>query len=58
METNKEITNKKSYLLPKMEQVLLDNEIALALESSPPAGPSEVSIQPDTLTKDPFNKLA
>ncbi len=58
METNKEITIRKRYFSPNMEQILIDNDISLALASAPPAGPSEVFIHPDALTNDPFNKLA
>lgn len=54
MEMKKEIANKKCYLFPKIEQVLLDNEISLALESSPPAGPSEVNLAPAYKNVDPF----
>jgi hypothetical protein len=32
---------KKQYTIPAIEIIILDNEISLALESSPPAGPSE-----------------
>lgn len=32
---------KKIYIAPCIEIVLLDNEISLALESAPPAGPEE-----------------
>jgi len=32
---------KKKYIAPRIEWILLDNEISLALASSPPAGPSE-----------------
>jgi hypothetical protein len=32
---------KKKYTAPEIELVELDNEISLALESAPPAGPSE-----------------
>lgn len=32
---------KKKYTLPAIEIIMLDNEISLALESSPPVGPSE-----------------
>jgi hypothetical protein len=32
---------KKIYTAPAIEIILLDNEISLALESSPPVGPSE-----------------
>jgi hypothetical protein len=32
---------KKKYIAPRFEIIFLDNEISLALESSPPVGPSE-----------------
>ena len=32
---------KKIYTAPQVELILIDNEISLALASSPPAGPSE-----------------
>ena len=32
---------KKIYIAPQVEFILIDNEISLALESAPPAGPSE-----------------
>jgi hypothetical protein len=32
---------KKKYIAPQIELITLDNEISLALESSPPPGPSE-----------------
>jgi hypothetical protein len=32
---------KKKYNAPQVELILIDNEISLALASSPPAGPSE-----------------
>jgi hypothetical protein len=32
---------KKKYIKPRIEWIPLDNNISLALESSPPAGPSE-----------------
>jgi hypothetical protein len=34
---------KKKYIKPRIEWIPLDNEISLALESSPPAGPSETN---------------
>ena len=34
---------KKTYKAPLIELIKLDNEISLALESTPPAGPDEVS---------------
>ena len=36
------IIDKRVYTQPKIESVKLDNEISLALESAPPAGPDEV----------------
>jgi hypothetical protein len=32
---------KKAYKSPQIEIIELDNEVSLALESAPPAGPSE-----------------
>jgi hypothetical protein len=32
---------KKKYIKPRIEWIPLDSDISLALESSPPAGPSE-----------------
>lgn len=32
---------KKKYISPVIELIILDNEISLALESNPPAGPNE-----------------
>jgi len=32
---------KKKYTTPQLQLIELDNEISLALESTPPAGPSE-----------------
>ncbi len=42
-ETRNKINNmeKKIYSVPCIEIILLDNEISLALESAPPAGPDE-----------------
>jgi len=33
---------KKKYISPSIEWIPLDNEISLALESNPPAGPGEI----------------
>jgi hypothetical protein len=35
--------SKKNYLAPQISRIILDNEISLQLESSPPSGPDEVS---------------
>lgn len=32
---------KKNYITPRIEWIPLDNEISLALQSAPPAGPDE-----------------
>jgi hypothetical protein len=37
--------NKKAYTAPEIELIPLDNDISLALESNPPAGPEEVYLQ-------------
>jgi len=33
---------KQTYIAPQIEIITLDNEISLALESTPPAGPGEI----------------
>ncbi len=43
----------KTYRAPKIERIRLDNEISLALESTPPTGPSE-SKAPEYFNNDPF----
>ena len=46
---------KKKYTAPVIEIILLDNEISLALESTPPDGPGEGIVQlTDSLNRDPF----
>ena len=50
-----ESTEKRMYNSPKIVRVELDNEISLALESSPPEGPGEgASLTPEYLNIDPF----
>lgn len=41
MNTKIELRKKLSYISPKIEQIMLDNNISLALQSSPPEGPGE-----------------
>jgi len=49
------IMEKKKYLAPVIEIILLDNEISLALESTPPDGPGEGAfLAPEYLNNDPF----
>lgn len=55
MTTNIEIS-KRVYLVPAIENIRLDNEISLVLESTPPAGPDEVMNQiKGSVANDPFN---
>jgi hypothetical protein len=42
MKTQNVNTSKRRYELPSINTIILDNSISLALESVPPAGPSEV----------------
>lgn len=51
METQQ--TYKKKYVAPTVEWIELDNNISLALESSPPLGPGETSNQ----TPEYFNTI-
>jgi hypothetical protein len=49
---------KSKYSSPTIEFIQLDNEISLALESTPPFGPDEVrkgSDTPDFLRSNPIN---
>jgi len=41
MKTAEKNTKKRMYISPEIVCVKLDNEISLALESTPPAGPGE-----------------
>lgn len=51
------LNNKKQiYTAPEIESIVLDNEISLALESAPPAGPFESeNIKKDCLKEDHFS---
>jgi hypothetical protein len=45
----------KKYTAPQVELISLDNEISLALESSPPIGPGETYNEtPDFMRANPF----
>lgn len=47
--------NKRKYITPYVERVSLDNDISLALESSPPYGPDEPTTSaPEYFNNDPF----
>ncbi|MDD4992202.1 MAG: hypothetical protein PHR83_08225 [Paludibacter sp.] len=56
MKTNNEnIQKKRTYCVPQIMQIKLDNEISLALESSPAFGPGEsLSQAPEYFNNDPF----
>jgi len=46
---------KRVYIPPTLEQIKLDNEISLILESNPPVGPYEsLNKVPDCFQSDPF----
>jgi len=45
----------KKYITPRIEWIPLDSDISLALESSPPLGPSETNLSPEFLQHEPFN---
>jgi hypothetical protein len=50
------IIDKRDYSQPEITRVKLDNEISLALESNPAAGPDEVrnNKAPEHFNIDPF----
>jgi len=54
MKTTNKISKKKYYSTPQIEQILLDNEISLALSSSPPVGPDEGNLSPEFIKNDPL----
>lgn len=46
---------KRKYTSPVIEKIILDNEIALVLASTPPAGPDEVNaVIPLNFNNNPF----
>jgi len=48
-------TEKQSYIIPQIERIELDNEIALQLESTPPKAPGEAKLNvPEYFNNDPF----
>lgn len=59
MRTKKSISiNKRAYIKPTLACIKLDNEISLALQSTPPAGPGESVYNsgntPESLIQSPF----
>ncbi len=58
MKENTSFKQKKSYITPQFTLIVLDNEISLQLESTPPSGPDEVRIyQPESNMSDSFKNL-
>ncbi len=48
---------KKTYSIPRIERIVLDNEISLQLESAtPPYGPGESRNVPEQHTDEPFKQ--
>ena len=48
-------SGKKAYFTPQIERITLDNEISLALESTPAPGPGEgYNKAPEYMNNDPF----
>ena len=46
---------KKNYKSPQIVRIIIDTEIALQLESTPPVGPNESKLlTPEYFNKDPF----
>lgn len=49
---------KKQYTAPAIEIIFLDNEISLALESTPPIGPDETNLNASKyLNNNPFKAI-
>ncbi len=54
MQNMKKTIEKKMYVVPEIDIVVLDNEISLALES-PPAGPDEgINTTPNYFNNNPY----
>lgn len=54
----KQIEEIRAYVSPKIEFIKLDNEISLVLESTPPVGPEEGSLQiKDYFNSNPYAQL-
>ncbi len=49
----KKLEKKRIYTTPHIEQIKLDNEISLQLESTPPFGPDETYNMPEYFTNNP-----
>ena len=52
---NTQINDKRDYSAPLIELIVLDNEISLTLDSTPPGGPGEpTGYAPEHFNNDPF----
>ncbi len=45
---------KRNYMSPQVDVIELDNQISLALESSPPIGPGEALSVVESFTSNPY----
>ena len=59
MKTTERMTEKRGYCSPVIEQIMLDHEISLTLDSTePPVGPGEPgytgAVAPEYFNNDPF----
>jgi len=58
MKTQIENTTKKTYTVPQVNWIKLDNDISLVLQSvpsgTPPFGPGETANVPEYFNNDPF----
>jgi hypothetical protein len=52
---------KKKYIIPTIELIILDNEISLALNSTPPEGPEETTFLKNSnnfINNNPYNNFS
>lgn len=47
---------KQVYITPQIQSIIIDSEINLTLDSTPPEGPNELTLKasPNYFTNDPF----
>lgn len=59
METKREesIRPTRRYVKPRLEKVIIDNNISLVMASDPPPNPPEDSVNPDHFNFNPFKML-
>ena len=52
------VTEKREYITPAIQQIVLDNEISLAMESDAPVGPGEGKLNaPEYFNSDPYKHI-